>query len=373
MLIILAGCIQQPVQPRKAISAESYPAIGPLPASKAPDVALVAMGKRLFFDPRLSGNGSISCASCHDPRQGFTRQTDKDGKAMTLSDAYPGTLHFRNAPTLLNTFYKAEFNEAGWAWDGRMGANLDDVIRDQISDSVTMNMDMRLLQERMKQDPVYMKMCADTFGGECRSGQARKALVALLTHLTSRDTPFDSGALSPQARQGRALFEGKAECIRCHNGPYFSDGRPHNTGVPGNLEIFRNPLRHIAFRAVMTNHGLPKADIWRRDVGYFLVSKQYMDVGKFITPTLRELDYTAPYMHNGVFDTLEEVLLFYNRGGGHDDPQANELPALGLTEAEQKALIVFLNSLSSRSPVTLEQIETPEGYEPIANWLDVNN
>jgi cytochrome c peroxidase len=292
---------------------------------------------------------------------------------MTLSDAYPGTQHFRNAPTLLNTFYKTDFTDVGWGWDGRMGANLDDVIRDQISDSVIMNMDMRLMQERMKQDPVYVGMCAGFFDGECSSGQARKALLSLLKRLVSGDTPFDSGELSPSANQGRALFEGKAECIRCHNGPYFSDGKPHNTGVPENLELFRNPLRHIAFRAVMTNHGLPKPDIWRRDVGYFLVSKRYADVGKFITPTLRELKYTAPYMHNGVFDTLEEVVLFYNRGGGHDDPLADALPTLGLTEDEQKNLLAFLESLSSRSPVTLEQVKTPDGYEPTSNWLEVNN
>jgi cytochrome c peroxidase len=78
-------------------------------------------------------------------------------------------------------------------------------------------------------------------------------------------------------------------------------------------------------------------------------------------------------MHNGVFDTLEEVVLFYNRGGGHDDPLADALPTLGLTEDEQKNLLAFLESLSSRSPVTLEQVKTPDGYEPTSNWLEVNN
>lgn len=372
-MITIAGCAQPPVQPRDPVSPDDFPAIGTLPVINASDPSLVVMGKRLFFDPRISGDGAISCATCHDPLQGFTRQKDNSDNPISLSDAYPGTRYFRNAPTLINTAYKEKFKDVGWGWDGRMGANLEDVMRDQIVESVIMNMDMRLMQERMKQDSLYVKMCSETLGGECSSGMALKALASFVYTLTSRDAPFDLNKLSPIAAEGRALFEGKAECIRCHNGTYFSDGNPHNTGVPENLEIFTNPLRHIAFRAVMTSHGVPKSDIWRRDVGYFLVSKNYKDIGSFITPTLRELKYTAPYMHNGVYKTLEEVVAFYNRGGGHDDPLARELQPLNLNDKEQKSLVIFLEALSSVTPWIMEQTDSPEEYESIPNWLEVSN
>ncbi len=129
----------------------------------------------------------------------------------------------------------------------------------------------------------------------------------------------------------------------------------------------------MTYRAVIANHGVPKADIWRRDVGYFLVSKNYADVGKFVTPTLRELKYTAPYMHNGVLNTLDEVVEFYNQGGGRDDPLANELKPLGLSAKEKNDLVAFLESLSSAKPVTVEPVKIPEEYETIGNWSKVHN
>ncbi len=357
------------IQPTQA----AEPAIGPLPARKAPKASLVEMGKRLFFDARMSGDGAISCATCHDPAQGFTRQLDTKGKPMTLSDAYPGTRHFRNAPTLLNSAYKADFAEVGWGWDGHMGADMNDVVRDQLTETMMLNIDMRLMHERMKQDAVYVGMCKENFNGECSSGKGRKALVAFVETLVSKDAPFDSGKLSAAAKSGRALFEGKAGCLSCHNGPYFSDGMPHNTGVDENMDVFMDPLRHIAYRAVLTNHGVPNIENWRRDVGFFFVSKRYEDVGKFITPTLRELKYTAPYMHNGLMASLADVVKFYNRGGGKHDPLADELKPLGLSATEQKDLVAFLESLSSASPVTVEKMNIPQEYEPLPNWLTEHN
>ncbi|MCP4005267.1 MAG: photosynthetic protein synthase I [bacterium] len=376
-LMVLAGAIAvgttETARAESADEAGAYPAIGPLPTRDAPKASLVEMGRRLFFDPRISGDAGQSCATCHDPAQGFTRQTDVEGKPMLLSDAYPGILYFRNTPTLINTAFKADFANVGWAWDGRMGANLNDVVRDQLTESMIMNMDMRLMHERMKQDPVYVGMCKENFGGECNSSAGRKALVAFMESLVSKDAPFDSGTVSEAAGRGRVLFEGKADCIRCHNGSYFSDGEAHDTGVSENLDIFRDPLRHVGLRAVYSNHGVPKTDMWRRDVGYFLVSKNYGDVGSFITPTLRELKYTAPYMHNGVIGTLNEVVEFYDQGGGHDDPLANELKPLGLSTEEKSDLVAFLESLSSATPIAVELVEIPETYEPIDEWLGVHN
>ena len=356
-----------------SVVAAEYPALGPLPEKKAPKASLVEMGKRLFFDARISGDGGISCATCHDPREGFSKSTDEAGKPQALSDAYPGTKHFRNAPTLINTRYKADFADVGWAWDGHMGANLNDVMRNEITETMIMNMDMRLMHERMKQDPVYVKMCKDNFNDECSSGKGRKALVAFMETLVSRDAPFDTGKMSAAAKRGRTLFEGKAKCMQCHNGPYLSDGEPHNTGVPENMEVFTNPMRHMTYRSVVTNLGVPKADIWRRDVGYFMVSKNYADVGKFITPTLRELTVTAPYMHNGTIATLKDVVEFYDQGGGKDDPLATELAPLGLTASEKSDLVAFLESLSSATPVTVEKVKVPQKYQPIDKWLQVHN
>ncbi len=356
-----------------SLAAEA-PAIGPLPAKKAPKESLVEMGKRIFFDARFSGDGAISCNSCHNSKMGFTTR-------KALSDAYPGTKHFRNAPTLINTIYKADFKNAGWSWDGHMGANLNDVVRNEITETIVLNLDMRLMHERMKQDPVYVKMCKENFNGECSSGKGRKALVAFMATLVSKDAPFDTGKMSDAAKRGQALFAGKAECISCHSGPYFSDGEPHNTGVPENMEVFTDPMRHMTYRTGMGNHGVPKTEIWRRDVGYFAVSRQYQDVGKFVTPTLRELKYTAPYMHNGTFATLAEVVDFYAAGGGKDDPLATELQVPGLSagappgfSAEEKAdLVAFLEALSSDTPVAVEPVKIPQKYEAIADWTTVKN
>ncbi len=346
--------------------AGDYPAIGKLPAWKGQDAARVALGKRLFFDARLSGDGAISCAVCHKPSEGFTSRD-------SLSKAYPGSQYFRNAPTLLNTAYKADFVSAGWAWEGRIGADMNDVMRDQLTETTIMNMDMRIMSERVKQDPEYVKLC-ERAGGWCSNGMVRKALAAFVETLVSNNTPFDQGKLSKAAKKGEKLFTGKAGCIKCHSGAYFSDGRPHNTGVPEALEIFTNPVKHATLRAVLTTYGVPKEAQWRRDVGYFLVSKRYGDVGKFITPTLRELKYTAPYMHNGTIGTLSGVVEFYSGGGGHDDPLPNELKVLDLSSAEQKELVAFLESLSSSEmPFGEMSVKVSQEYPFMENWLDVKS
>ena len=369
--VFVLAAIAQPQS--QAVAGEIIPPIGPLPLKKVSDPALVAMGQRLFFDTRLSGDGGLSCATCHDPEQGFGKQYDADGQIKRLSDAYPGTRYFRNAPTLINARYKEDFADTGWGWDGRIGANLNDVMRDQLTESTIMNMDMRIMHERMKQDPVYVTMCKENFDSDCSSSMARKALVAFVETLVSTDAPFDRGKLSAPARRGQTLFQGKARCVECHNGAYFSDGVPHNTGVPEDLEIFRDPLRHLTYRSVIHTHGVPKMEIWRRDVGYFLVSKNYADVGKFVTPTLRELKSTAPYMHNGLFTALTEVIDFYDQGGGQDDPLATELSPLGLSKKEKSDLLAFLESLSSDNPIAVEKVAIPLEYEPIDDWLHVEN
>jgi cytochrome c peroxidase len=190
------------------------------------DANKAALGKRLFFDPRLSGDAAISCSTCHIPAKGFS-----DG--LALSKAYPGSDGFRNTPTLINAAQKA-----AWFHDGRIGTNLNDVTRESITETYSMNMDMRLMQERIKQDPVYVKMFKDAGYGEPSNGSVRNVIPEYLKTLTSRGSAFDTGEMSDAAQRGFELFKGKAGCAQCHSGPRFTDDTPHNTGVPENPDIW---------------------------------------------------------------------------------------------------------------------------------------
>lgn len=337
---------------------------GSLPELKI-DAAKAELGKRLFFDSRLSGNTSLSCASCHQPENGYSHPD-------ALAPAYTGSKGFRNVPTLINTAYKQV-----WFHDGRIGTNLNDVTREMITEDWLMNMDMRLMQERIKQDPIYVDMFKKAGYGEPSNGSVRKAIPEYLKTLTSSSTPFDKNTLSEQAKKGMALFSGKAGCSSCHSGPLFSDGKPYNTGVEENFDIFRDPLRHhtfIAFNMFMGNENYMNL---KRDVGAHVQTHKAdgTDMGKFMTPTLRELTQTAPYMHNGVMETLEDVVAFYNAGGGVDKNKDYRLKPLNLTWQEQKALVSFLKSLSSESLTSEQHVwaEDDYGYELITDWLNVRN
>ena len=354
------------------IQAADYPDIAPLPERKAPNPKAVELGKALFFSPMLSGDASISCSTCHNSEQGFTTR-------MPLSDAYPGSKHWRNAPTLLNVVYKGKMH----GWDGRLD-DLDDFLRDMITDSMNMNMDMQLMQERLKQDPKIVQMTKDAYGdknmGTSKKGEmthyvARNAIIQFLESLTSKNVPFDQGKLSDKAKKGMELFKGKAGCIQCHNGPYFSDVKPHNTGVPENQEAFKDPVRHMTYVAYMMFMGVDNRMNWRRDVGYYTMSKEKADVGKFVSPTLRELKYTAPYMHNGTLATLDDVIEFYNMGGGEDRPGMKDaaIKPLGLTPDEKGALKEFLLSLSGDSVAIAMPKDVKVDYAPMSNWKEVEN
>jgi len=339
-------------------------AFGPVTPIKA-DAKKAALGKRLFFDKRLSGDTAISCSTCHMPSKGF-------GDGLALSKAYPGSDGFRNTPTLINTAKKA-----AWFHDGRLGTNLNDVTREMITETYIMNMDMRLMQERIKQDPVYVKMFMEAGYGEPSNGSIRKAIPEYLKTLTSRGAPFDSGKMSVAAKSGFDLFNGKAGCAACHSGPRFTDDMPHSLGVPENPEIWRDPRRHLTFVTYAKFMGVENYMNLRRDIGAGIRSHKVdgSDDGKFMTPTLRELKYTAPYMHNGTFKTLGAVVDFYNRGAGKTniDPR---LKPLGLSKEERANLVDFLEALSG-DPLTGPEHVWPDkistNYEPIADWLKAKN
>jgi cytochrome c peroxidase len=330
--------------------------LSPLPPPKAQKSEQVKLGRYLFFDPRLSGDGGISCSTCHQPKLGW-------GDGAPLSTGYPGSLYFRNAQTILNAAYKKRLY-----WDGRMsGADLPTLVRDHLTEAHFMLVDGRLFPERLKQIPLYVKMFQKVYGGEPTFGRTLNAVAAFLHTITSRNVPLDKHlrgdkkALSPQAKRGLALFQGKAGCVQCHSGPLLSDGRFHALGVPENPKVFEEPLRHITFRRFYKVFGVPNYMNLRSDPGLYGVTKEQGDWGKFRAPSLREVARTGPYMHNGVFKTLEDVLAFYDQGGGSHPNKSPLLKPLKLNEGEKRALVAFLKSLSG-DPVLVDEPELPE-YE----------
>ncbi len=334
----------------------------PLPPLDA-DPALAALGKRMFYDDRLSGDTTLSCASCHQPDKAFT-----DGEA--LSSAYTGAGHFRNAPTLANVGYRD-----AWFHDGRQGTNLNDITREMITETYLMNMDMRIMQERMKQDPVYVLMFEVAGMSEPSNGGARKAIDHFMQTIVSRNAPIDTGSLSSAATRGGGLFEGKAGCIGCHSGPRFTDDRPYNTGVPDNAEIWSDPTRHSAFVTYAKFMGIENYMNLREDQGAYIRTHEPETARSFLTPTLRELTWTAPYMHNGTFATLKEVVDFYNAGGGDDPLKDSRLKPLGLVPSEKADLIAFLEALSGESFDTDAYVwrEDDYGYALIESWRETTN
>lgn len=318
-------------------------ALAPLPASPPVDRAIAELGRHLFFDNRLSADGSRSCASCHDPAHGWS-----DGR--TLGRGYMGAEYFRNVPGLANVWLRSRLT-----WDGRLdGADLPTAVRDMVTEAHTMQADSRLVQERLKQIPAYGEMWRAAFGqrAEPYGPRAFVAVAEFLKTLRSRNAPIDRylrgerSALSREQRMGLALFTGKAGCMRCHHGSLASDGAFHRLGVPENPAVTAEPLRHITMLRHFATSGMPAYMNARADVGLYAITKDENDRGRFLTPSLRDLKYTAPYMHNGVFATLAQTVDFHDRGGG----TGSEMKPLGLTAVEKKRLVAFLLALSGEPP-----------------------
>ena len=324
----------------------------PLPEVKF-NAAQAELGRYLFFDVRLSGDAALSCASCHNPSKGW-------GDGIALSRAYPASEYFRNAPTVVNAVLKKRF-----MWDGRLdGSDPGTLVRDMITEAHTMNMDSRLMQERLKQVPEYVAMWQKFRNDDINGMRVYGVVGEFLKTLTSKNAPIDrflkgdATALSAEAKQGYELFKGKANCISCHNGPLASDGNLHRTGVPENPAVVAEPLRHITMLRHYATNGMPNYMNARTDLGFYAISKDPRDKGKFATPSLRDLKYTAPYMHNGMLATLEQVIDFYDKGGG----EGSELKPLGLSAQDKADLKAFLESMSG-DPIIVEIPKSPE-YKP---------
>ncbi len=353
--------------PTPVAAQDEYPPLAPLPPVPVPPdnpitPEKVELGRLLYFDPRMSGDGSLSCNSCHPASQGWAAPTG-------ISFAGPGTSHWRNSMTILNVAYYSKLN-----WDGAK-KSIENQNAGAWGGVVAGNLDKALAEERLAQIPEYVRRFREVFGTEYPTWEdALKAVATYQRTIVSRNVPFDAylkgdeNAISDAAKRGYELFKGKAGCIACHNGPLISDDSYHALGVPMNPEFLNSPLKQITFRYEQFAKGVPE-ELYRNateDYGLYYVTKREEDKGKFRTPSLRDVCYTAPYMHNGVFNTLEEVVAFYNAGGG-DHPNKDPLiRPLGLTAEEQKDLVAFLKSLCG-DPVTDEPPELPPyGVFPVS-------
>ena len=330
------------------------PRLEALPAPAAVKPALAELGRHLFFEPRLSGDGSRSCASCHLPSRAY-------GGDGALSPGYNGTEYFRNAPGLMAVRLKTRL-----MWDGRLdGADLPTVVRDMVTEAHFMNADGRLIQERIRQIPRLSALWQEAFGAKSQpyGPQIFVAIAEFLKTLDGDDTAVDRAlrgdrkALPALAREGMGLFKGKAQCIRCHYGVLGTDGKAHRLGVAEHPAIAREPLRMITLLRHHATMGVPNYMAERHDLGTYVVSKQAADRARFITPALRGLTHTGPYMHNGLLATLDEVVAFHDQGGG----PGSELQPLGLSRREKEALVAFLKAWSAPLKPVVEPLADDYG------------
>jgi cytochrome c peroxidase len=309
----------------------------PVPYNNPVTAEKAVLGRRLFYDKRLSFNNSVSCASCHSPLLGFT-----DGRARSVGAG--GKTGVRNAPSILNAGYnKLLF------WDGR-AASLEDQVGVPMENPVEMNQPHAVSVSKISKDPLYEQQFATAFGpGPVTLGKIEKALASFERTLLSGNSPFDryeyggdKAALSPAAVRGLKIFKDprRGNCATCHtigkDYALFTDGKFHNTGlgVDGEGEI--------------------------TDLGRYDQTKVDGDKGAFKTPSLRNVAESAPYMHDGSLKTLNDVMDFY-AGGGNSNPYLDKnIRDLDLTERDRADLVEFLKSLSGPLP---ENAGPPEGQK----------
>lgn len=334
----------------------------PVPTDNPISQAKVDLGRLLFFDNRLSGDAGTSCASCHDPRLGW-------GDGQAISRGYAGTQHWRNSQTTVNSAF---FTKLFWAGEV---PSLEAQAKSAITGNLAGNGDTVMIEERLALIPEYVERFQEAFGASQPTFDLVLKAIASFerAEMISRDSPFDEylagdeDALSDDAKKGLALFNGKARCIACHNGPLMSDEDYHFLDLPQNKLFEKDPLRQVALRYQHYIRGVPE-EVYRTadsDLGLYYTTKKDSDRGRFRTPSLRYLEYTAPYMHNGVFGTIEDVIDFYDRGGGDDPNQSPLIQPLNLTEDEKFELAEFLYSLSG-SEIRIQTPKLPE-YQAVVD------
>lgn len=312
----------------------------PYPADNPTNPAKVELGKFLFYDPRLSVSGQVACASCHDPQLGWG-----DGKSLAFG--HDRKLGGRNAMTLWNTaFYTSFF------WDGR-ASSLEDQARFPVQDHLEMNESLDDMEKRIQQFrgyyPMFEKAFGDTLIDRDRIFKAIATFERTVVSPKSRFDIFIAGKpdiITDQELLGLHLFRTKAGCINCHNSGLFSDNQFHNDG--------------------QTLFGMRQEDL-----GKYNVTGKTEDIGKFKTPSLREVVNTGPWMHHGNFPSLKDVLFLYNLGNPAPIPKSYKgdrdsllpktsplLKKLNLSTNEIDAVIAFLSTITT----TTRRLNPPQKF-----------
>lgn len=293
----------------------------PVPEDNEMTEEKIALGQMLYFDERLSGNNKLSCASCHAPGAGY-------GDGLATFIGFEGFEGHRNSPTIINSgYYKENF------WDGRAGG-LEEQALGPIQAEGEMNQNLDELIEELNAVPGYVDEFNKVFNDKITADNIAKAIATFERTIVVKDTAFDKylagddDAISDEAKEGMKLFVGKASCISCHAGPLLSDHNYHNLGMEG-------------------------------DDGRFAVTGNETDKGKFRTSGLRGIADTAPYMHDGSLATLEDVVNYYNTGGGAHPNKSELMKPLNLTQEEVSYLVAFLESMSGDIPM-VEKPELPQ-------------
>jgi len=304
----------------------------PVPEQNLQTLEKIELGKKLFFDRRLSGDGTMNCATCHDPDKGYS-------DSLEISLNYPTTRNWRNSPTLINVgFQKYMFH------DGR-SQSLEDQALFPMMSAFEMNRNLDYLEEVIRAVPEYSASFQKVFGGEVTRERIGMAIAAFERTLVSKNAPLDRhlqgnpAALSDDAKKGLDIFMLKGKCGECHGGVSLSDDRFYALNVPENPEHLSDARITATRRFVAKLNRFDDYRTLNEDLGRYLITKDKKDWKAFKTPTLREIAKTGPYMHNGIFATLEEVIEFFDKGGG----KGNEvLKPLGLNAAERAFLKTFL-------------------------------
>jgi cytochrome c peroxidase len=327
----------------------------PLPEDNPPTPEKIALGRRLFFDRRLSVNNTMSCGLCHIPEQGFTNNE------LATPVGVEGRAVRRNAPTIVNAaFAPAVFQ------DGR-GTSLETQVFDPLLARNEMaNPSVNHLVDKIRRLEDYDGLFEAAFGGGPTGERIGMAIASWERTMVAGDSPFDrwkyggnERALTAEQKRGFELFSGKAMCITCHpvgeSAALFTDDRFHDTGIGyfshevGPIDEAPVPVEVAPGVVIPVDKGFMKtiSEETELDFGRFEVTKDPSDKWRFRTPSLRNVALTAPYMHDGSLRTLEDVVRFYVRGGIRHDGLDPLIRPLDLTDDEVSALVEFLQGLTS--------------------------
>lgn len=321
---------------------------------------LVSLGEMLYFDKRLSADGTVSCATCHDPAAAFA---SKD----TVAIGVRRTIGTRNVPTILNAKFGKTF-----FWDGRV-RTLEEQAKQPLLSASEMGLENEAaVVNRVSAVAEYQQQFRRLFPREGITLETvAKAIAAYERTLISNNSPFDrfikgdQNAITENQKAGWFLFKGKAKCIECHTfstlQPLFTDFNFYNTGIA--LKDFRQ-LTDLMGNVKNSSTSLLAHEPRVSELGRFLVTKDEKDIGAFKTPTLRDVELTGPYMHNGSLRTLLDVVRFYNQGGQNNPNLSSKIRPLELNEREINQLVEFLRALTSDN--VLRQIQTSKPQTRVA-------